>query len=184
MTAQEFWNDFKEIFKDGTESKKQAIELWYDYTNFILDQISGILRKNGLETQKEFYRADIIGYKELRKKANEKVLGFLKKSLWSLEVAIEHENEDTLWMQEITKIMNLYCPLRIVICYLPYRYKNNHLEFLSEINNCISVLSSYNNLQNGEFMIIIGDSKCKGDNKTFCHYTPYVFRKSGFEQLL
>ena len=35
MTAQEFWNDFKEIFKDGTESKKQAIELWYDYTNFI-----------------------------------------------------------------------------------------------------------------------------------------------------
>ena len=46
MTAEEFWKGFTEIFKDGTNTKNEAIRNWSspkDYTETIVNAVSKLL---------------------------------------------------------------------------------------------------------------------------------------------
>ena len=186
MNAQEFWNGFKEIFKDGTATKETALKKWYrnkDYTAFILSEIEKKLENASLETSKEYYRIDLTAWKQLKNEdyylLSEKDF---EKYLWDLEVAVEHENNDKSWMDEVVKLMHITCPLRVVIGYLPMKEEKD--TYISALNSEIKKVRVYNDMNKGEFLLIIGDSKCKGDKKKFCNYTPYIFRNSGFKQLL
>ena len=182
MTAKEFWKKFESIFEDA-ETKNAAISYWYSpkyYTKFILDNIADFL-KDEFETTREYYRIDLIGWKQLRGPETDKCLlpGFLK-SLWDLEVAVEHENSSSSWMDEVIKLLHICCPLRVVIGYLPIAQKNNHQSYLKEITKQIQdikAVNEYNNLNNGEFMIIIGDSHCSDDESKYCKYRGYLFNK-------
>ena len=182
MTAQEFWEKFQEIFKEDKEGK--AIKYWISrkaYTQFILDAIESFLKGQSFETSREYYRIDLTAWTQLKQ------CGYLLKDrdfenyLWDLEVAVEHENNDKSWMDEVVKLMHINCPLRIVIGYLPL--EENKQIYISALNVEIKKVKTYDNMKNGEFLLIIGDSKCKNDKEKFCHYTPYIFKDDGFKQV-
>ena len=182
MTAQEFWIKFKEIF---IKNKDAAIKFWAsskEYTTFILGKIASFLKEQEFETSKEYYRIDLTGWKQLKgdryKLLKDKDF---ENYLWDLEVAVEHENNDKSWMDEVVKLMHINCPLRIVIGYLPL--EENKQIYISALNAEIKKVKTYDNMKNGEFLLIIGDSKCKNDKEKFCHYTPYIFKDDGFKQV-
>ncbi len=189
MTAKEFWEQFSKIF---IESKDDAIKVWTsskEYTKFILGKIANFLKEQKFETSTEYYRIDLTGWKQLRKSENDNILiNNFEKHLWDLEVAIEHENSSISWMDEVVKLLHINCPLRVVIGYLPFEQKNSHDKYLEAITEQIlttKAVSERCSLKNGEFMIIIGDSKCKDDEKLYCHYQAYVFNpfSKKFEEL-
>ena len=190
MIAQEFWKNFQEIFKDGTETKETALKKWYrnkDYTTFILSEIGKKLENANLETSREYYKIDLTAWTQLK---GDKYKLFKDKDfdkqfenyLWNLEVAVEHENSSVSWMDEVVKLLHINCPLRVVIGYLPIEQKDKHEDYLKAITEQILTTKAVENhsLEVGEFMIIIGDSKCGGDKTKFCHYTAYVFNKDKF----
>ena len=186
MTAKEFWEGFTEIFKDGTKTKRDAIKNWSspkDYTETILKAVDKLLKKE-YQVSKEYYRIDLTAWKQLRKSENDKILynGF-EKHLWDLEVAVEHENSSVSWMDEVVKLLHINCPLRVVIGYLPIGQKDNHKAYLDRITEQINktkAVNTYESLKKGEFMIIIGNSNCHGDEKESCRYKAYVFDKDKF----
>lgn len=189
MTAKEFWEQFSKIF---IESKDDAIKVWTsskEYTKFILGKIANFLKEQKFETSTEYYRIDLTGWKQLRKSENDNILiNNFEKHFWDLEVAIEHENSSISWMDEVVKLLHINCPLRVVIGYLPFEQKNSHDKYLEAITEQIlttKAVSGRCSLKNGEFMIIIGDSKCKDDEKLYCHYQAYVFNpfSKKFEEL-
>ena len=191
MTAQEFWEKFQEIFKDGTETKNEALSLWYtakDYTDFILRNIHTFLEKADLETSREYYRIDLTGWKQLRKSKNDKILiDNFEKHLWDLEVAVEHENSSVSWMDEVVKLLHINCPLRVVIGYLPIAQKEKHKTYLDVIIEQVLTTKAVGercSLKNGEFMIIIGDSRCENESQ-YCQYKAYVYNpvKKRFEEI-
>lgn len=182
MKAQEFWEKFQGIFKEDKEGK--AIKYWLSskaYTQFILGAIERFLKEQYLGTSKEYYRIDLTAWTQLK---NEDYFLLkdkdFEKYLWDLEVAVEHENNDKSWMDEVVKLMHVNCPLRVVIGYLPVKEDKNI--YISALNSEIKKIKAYKDMDKGEFLLIIGDSKCKGIKEKFCHYTPYVFRNGGFEQ--
>jgi hypothetical protein len=65
----------------------------------------------GLETSKEYYRIDLTGWRQLREKIKADIPGGgsydFQPYLWDLEVAIEHENNDKLWMDEVIKLSHI-----------------------------------------------------------------------------
>ena len=186
MTAEEFWKGFTEIFKDGTNTKNEAIRNWSspkDYTETIVNAVSKLLSRK-YQVSKEYYRIDLTAWKQLRKSENDKILynGF-EKHLWDLEVAVEHENSSVSWMDEVVKLLHINCPLRVVIGYLPIGQRDNHKVYLDKITEQIKetkAVNTYESLKKGEFMIIIGNSNCHGNEKEFCRYKAYVFDKDKF----
>lgn len=189
MTAQEFWKQFSTIL---LKSKDDAIKVWAsskEYTIFILGKIADFLKKQKFETSKEYYRIDLTGWTQLK---GDKYKLFADKAfenyLWDLEVAIEHENNDKSWMDEVVKLLHINCPLRVVIGYLPLKENDKQQQYLDEITTQIITTKAVNDLaslENGDFMIIIGDSKCDSDKNKYCNYQAYVFNKNHkkFERL-
>ena len=181
MTAQEFWNNFKAIFEDENK-KTTAIEKWHsysEYTKFILDELESILSTDKLDPSREYYRIDLIGYKDKRNGETLLIPDYkFKNYKWDLEIAIEHENSSYNWLDEIIKLLHINCPLRIVIGYIPIIQKENHARYFDAILKNISNLNAYKTLQDNAFLIIIGDSECGSDKRKFCHYTAYVFDKN------
>ena len=143
MTAQDFWEKFQEIFKEDKEGK--AIKYWLSskaYTQFILEAIESFLEGQSFETSREYYRIDLIAWTQLKHR------GYLLKDrdfenyLWDLEVAVEHENNDKSWMDEVVKLMHINCPLRIVIGYLPL--EENKQIYISALNTEIKKVKTFN----------------------------------------
>lgn len=98
-------------------------------------------------------------------------------------MAVEHENSSVSWMDEVVKLLHINCSLRVVIGYLPIGQKGNHQAYLDRITEQINktkAVNTYESLKYGEFMIIIGNSNCHGDEKEFCRYKAYVFDKDKF----
>ncbi|MEG9430398.1 MAG: hypothetical protein VZQ61_05710 [Christensenellaceae bacterium] len=188
MTAQEFWNDFKEIFKDDNK-KSTAIEKWQsysDYTEFILEELESVLSANNLDTSREYYRIDLIGY--TNKRNNQPLLMpeyRFKNYKWDLEVAIEHENSSYSWLDELVKLLHISCPLRVMMGYIPLKWKDNHNDYFDKIYNSIKDLNAFNSVNKENFLVIIGDSECGGDKNKFCNYQAYIFNKDReqFERL-
>ena len=133
MTAQEFWENFKKIFTEDKEGK--AIKCWLSskkYTEFIMGAIDTFLKKD-FATSREYFRIDLTAWIQLKKDEYYLLQGKnFEKYLWDLEVAVEHENNDKSWMDELVKIMHINCPLRVVIGYLPIEEDKNL--YLSELN--------------------------------------------------
>lgn len=186
MDARKFWNEFSTLFidKNKLETAKSVWQSSKDYTDYILEQIESILSTDDLETSREYYRIDLIGYKN---KKNGKTLLLpeyrFKNYQWDLEVAVEHENSSYTWMDEVVKLLHIYCPLRVVIGYIPLVNKKEHKKYLDKIYNNIKTLKAKETLNDNNFLIIIGDSECGNDSSKFCNYTPYIYKNNGFELL-
>lgn len=107
---------------------------------------------------REYYKIDMIGWKQNKTKIESKCEELnLKPYCWSLEVAVEHENDSKEWLDEVCKLSFIKCPLRVVI---GYGYDNEDV-FKDKINIVKQILE-YNNAfsdEKQEFLIILGKTK-------------------------
>ena len=189
MTAEQFWNEFKKIFDIPSQ---EAIDKWNyckDYTDFIIEKMEHIIGEKGagFETSKEYYRIDLTGWTQkrslilpsLNKIKNKNDYNF-QPYLWDLEVAIEHENDDRLWMDEVIKLLHISCKLKIVIGYIPLQQKDRINEYLGFVSDSIA-LGGKRIHDDEQFLIILGFSKVSKDNR--CQYTPYLYKNGIFEDM-
>ena len=88
----------------------------------------------------------------------------LKYHLWELRAAVEHENNETDWTDELIKLCQLKCPLKIVIGYALYSDRDGSREAgtgdyakLLYAEQLIHSLSDYFQPHQEEFLIILGN---------------------------
>ena len=105
LSAKRFW--------DVYSAKLNERGNWEDYkdntrwTTAVIDVAMETCKKLGIEASKEDYRVDLIGYR--REKPEEK-------GNWWLDVAYEHENDDT-WWGELCKLCYVAADLRVISSY-------------------------------------------------------------------
>ena len=78
-----------------------------------------LLQKRGMQYSNEYYRIDVIGYKnglknDLKEKGKELKL---TPYCWEFRYAIEHENNIGEWIDEAIKLAYIKCPYKIIIGY-------------------------------------------------------------------
>lgn len=179
MTAEIF---FKSFMKKIEDNKSEAIETYpynKEFTKFIISKINEILGNSEDDrlVQNEYYRIDVIKWRECKNEITHDC--HLRNHLWDLQVAVEHENDSRDWMDEVTKLAHIFCDLRVIIGYLPYKKRENGEDdrCLDYIANSLQKLACYGNVkrENSEFLIIIGNSETGGAKKRFFGYKGYLF---------
>jgi len=195
MTAEQFWNEFKKNFENN--SLKEAKEKWKikkEFTEFIKNKIGTFLAKPeyGYENkhQNEYYNIDVYGWYDGKDSLNNTLkLGrtTLKNHFWFFEVAVEHENDTSDWLDEIVKLCYISCPLRVVIGYLPPQANDSQIEEATKHASHIicSLNKKYGNIisNNQEYLLILG--KHIKDTEELCPdiYTPYLYKNGIFENM-
>lgn len=192
MRAEEFWTEFSNRLNER-DVRKEAEKKWKyskDYTEFIIAMMEKMIGSKdkggfGFETSKEYYRIDLTGWTqrrdEIKNKFPENKDYAFQPYCWDLEIAIEHENNDKLWMDEIIKLLHINCPLRVVIGYVPKSISQG--EYLLYVSDAIMDSKKASNMENGDFLLILGDSKVGGNGEK-CNYTPYKWKDNSFKPLV
>lgn len=183
MEAITFWEKFNKHICHNPE----LVAAWnYPkmFTNIIMDTLEHqVLGNSNLKTEREYFRIDLIGYES--NASSTLLTGNLQKYSWNLKVAVEHENDYRLWVDEVVKLAHIVCPLRVVIGYLPKNKKYDHQSVFSEVTKNLKEVAAWESSSKvGEFLLIIGD--CKVEEKTDrCVYTPYRYnpKTDAFEPL-
>ena len=200
MKAQEFWDRFEEKVMMEGECRNQLRNDWTTskvFTESISKVITNIIKdcygENSITVQPEYLRIDIPAWQKNSGNDQsfvEEAPNFQKYD-WNLKVAVEHENDYRLWMDEVIKLAHINCPLRVVIGYVHIeenRQKTEEkkkaiLKRVAEVlNNNIDAwkaVISANNTNPSEFLIILGDGNVKKENR--CYYTPYFYSFSKYE---
>ena len=187
MTAQDFWIRFQAEIDRNPE----LCDLWNDTSDFtdrIMGKLQAVIAEDGVKTEREYFRIDLISYQShLRQDpgapgGTEPLFGSLKRYAWDLVTAVEHENDRRLWMDEVVKLAHVACDLRVVIGYLPLDERERHGAYLDRIAETLEGVRAWRHTRDcGEFMILIGDCKLpRGAEEHRCVYTPYLFRNGGF----
>lgn len=179
--SQRFFNEFIQTFAKDSMYRKKAVKTYpnnTEFTHFIIDRINGMIEKSGNIAQNEYFRIDSMGYRS-RYKELEKANG-LKPHLWDMEIAVEHENDDTDWLDEVIKLAHICCPLRVVIGYVPADQRNEDPTLLDYAAKALKRLKCADNVTKGEFMIILGNSHTNGEAEKYFHYQAYVLNAETF----
>lgn len=170
--------------------RQSAVAAYYgkkDFTDYIIPRIRKQLKGYGLQTQKEYFRIDAIGWEPLADTVEETPGVLLKKHLWNLAVAVEHENASDDWMDEVVKLAHVCCPLRVVIGYLPWSKRHEDQRFdllnLAHVSRALEKLDCRENLRRGEFLVILGNSGTGGDVSRYFGYRGYLYQNGGFVPL-
>ena len=89
------------------------------YTNVIIDILKEMLVNDfGLNWSKEYYRLDLCAWESTPELISTTTMrAGLKPYLWNLKIAIEHENDKKLWLDELVKLIHIHCPLKVLIGY-------------------------------------------------------------------
>ena len=187
MDAKTFFKEFNDLFIPGSETYKKAVSTYPDntaYTKFIMEQINNIIKEtNDLKLKKsnEYFRIDAIGYTSRYEELVDN--GILKRHLWDLEIAVEHENDNKDWLDEVIKLAHVCCPLRVTIGYVPCcnKRENNDQQRLDYASDALKKLKCQDNLKTGEFMVILGNSNTKGQEERYFHYRAYILEATTFK---
>ena len=177
-----FFDEFAKIFQEGSLKRTEAIEKYIDntaFTAFVIDEINGIIQKMNYQPQNEYFRIDSSGYTK-RWEELEKISG-LNPHLWDLNIAVEHENDAKDWLDEVIKLAHVCCPLRVVIGYVPMEKRSKEQILLDYAANALKQLKCADNITNGEFMIILGNSNTKGNVENYFNYQAYVLNAETFK---
>ena len=201
MEAREFWESFKrlveensakleDVWSERSESGKGENPFTKEIKQVItqaINQAQGVVGVNTYHTQKEYYRIDLIGWEQKRDTAHYEIdndLGYqLNKHAWNFDIAVEHENDEKDWSDEVVKLAYIFCDLRVVVGYFPYmKNKNEKWELqqkhLDAVVGTIKQLNCSQNMNHGEFMIILGDvGKENDEGFEKLVYTPYLYNK-------
>ena len=143
-------------------------------------------------SQKEYFRIDVVGWeskwkevKEISKKAG------LEPHLWNLKIAIEHENNKQDWTDELIKLMQVRCPLKVVIGYNYYddRLEREELK-LETASQIMRKVDAYESMERDceEILLILGNGcskKTRQSDYTSFDYRGYLysFSESKFKPL-
>ena len=196
MTATEFWTEFRRLFADDSNALTAARNFWKNrdnFTKFIMPHIATILSSYGYadKNQYEYYKIDVIGWKDCKSalaKLQTPDTYKLKKHFWHLGVAIEHENDQSDWTDELVKLLYINCPLRIVIGYYPETLSSEDLvktiDYASDIVSLANETNAFIQPEQ-EFMLILGKNH---DNETdLCanSYSAFTYNvnKKSFEKI-
>ncbi len=177
-----FFDEFSKIFEANSEFLQQANQSYQhntEFTNFIIERINQIIKSRGWVAQNEYFRIDCMGYKS-RYKELEKTSG-LTPHLWDMEIAVEHENDDKDWLDEVIKLAHVCCPLRVVIGYVPEDKRSDDQNLLDYAANALKRLKCVDNVTRGEFMIILGNSNTKGKVENYFNYQAYILNAETFK---
>lgn len=182
--SKQFFNSFNSIFDTENPLREIAVSKYPDntaFTEFIISQIESIIKEQPIDqkevyAQKEYFRIDAIGYTSSHEKLPENFTkkSRLKEHLWDLEIAVEHENDSTDWLDEVIKLAHVCCPLRVVIGYVPCNTRQDDMMLLDYVAQALKKLKCRQNLLHGEFLIILGNSNTKGKQENYFNYKPYV----------
>jgi len=171
-----FFHEFSSTFIKGSPYYPRAVASYTqnaEFTSFITQRINEIIRSNDYTAQNEYYRIDAMGYRKRWRELDKSSL--LSPHLWDLEIAVEHENSSKDWLDEVIKLAHICCPLRVVIGYVPLEQRPcGDAERLAYVSSALRLLKCRENLKNGEFMIILGNSNTKCREENFFNYKAYV----------
>lgn len=171
-----FFSAFNGIFEKGSQHYRQAAASYphnTEFTDFITRRINEIIRSKDYTAQNEYYRIDAMGYRSRRSELPKSDL--LSAHLWDLEITVEHENSSKDWLDEVIKLAHICCPLRVVIGYVPAQQRpGGDMERLDYVSSALKRLKCAENLKNGEFMVILGNSGTKNREECFFHYRAYI----------
>lgn len=182
MKAQEFWMEFKKIFgEEKPQNRIDAINTWKNrgnFTKFIIPKISDVFEKFAMKTQCEYYNVDLIAWTDKQNDLPEqKAKKYkLKEHLWRLDAAVEHENDQTDWTDELVKLLYINCDLRVVIGYVPADLESIDpvLEYASSVVKLADEDRSL--IRDGQsFMLILGKNLADASELTSDTYSAYVF---------
>ena len=148
-----FWNLYS-----AELSRCQNWEIYMndtEWTKFATKAAKNVCKELGLNFQKEYFRIDLIGYKEY------------SKHNWHLKIAFEHENGRS-WEDELCKLSHVIADLRVIVSYHNFKNiegpKTNILKKLNELSDRVF---RYPELA---WLFICGPRKISGRNP-FLAYT-------------
>lgn len=143
--------------------KEKEKEYTYIVNKIIVDSI---IKKAGLWAQHEYFRIDSVGWNSRYQEYEEKTKKVgLNSHLWDLQIAVEHENSKTDWIDEVMKLIHVKCPLKVMIA---YNYCNcrdignysdrNRLQVVAQM---MKEVKAFKEGQDEEYLVILGNGKCK-----------------------
>ena len=194
MTANEFYQKFISVTKEdfvATKAQLPGFPEWVGktyreiykckepaYTELVNKKlIHGIIEEAGLEAQHEYFRIDSIGYRHRYTEidACEAEKAGLNRHFWDIKVAVEHENNKADWMDEVTKLCHIRCPLKVIIGYNYCDQRDDgDAEKLEFIAKWMPELSAFDPNSEEEILIIIGNAAPK--NKSYGTYERFDYR--------
>lgn len=121
----------------------------------------------GLKPQNEYYRIDAIGWKEHGDDAKQEAADVeLNWHQWDLEIAVEHENNHLDWTDELTKLVHIRCPLKVII---GYNYWDCRDEFedkkLAYAAKWMKQIKAFDPAAKEEYLIILGNTYAKNGKR-------------------
>lgn len=113
VTPKEFWEIFnKKLSRKREDLGTQFLSAYREdttWTNDVLKLLSDIGSENGYvdskSCAKEYMLID-MGYFDFNAYCD-----------WDFDVAIEHENDGTKWLEEFIKLIHVNCGLKVIITY-------------------------------------------------------------------
>lgn len=100
---------------------------------------------------------------------------------WDLEIAVEHENNDADWINELVKLLHIRCPLKVVISYNRYDQRDkgeqsdsNKLECAARCMKDIKCFKDSVDAAKEEYLIILGNCGGKENYDSF-DYRGYLY---------
>lgn len=153
-----------------------------EFTPVITSVIKEIIGKMGWIPITEYFRIDVIGYESkwesIKNCARSAGLGAY---LWNMKAAVEHENSKKAWTDELIKLMQIRCPLKVIITYNYYDERpEGDLKKLAVAADLMQKVDSFESIKrDGEELLIIIGNGCskktkKSDYESF-DYKGYLF---------
>ena len=185
ITAAEFFKEFQNLF-DHPNILPCFKDAWKNrecFTKLVMPYIAKILSDRGYagEHQYEYYNIDVIGWKDCKRDLAgiSKPAGYaLKEHFWYLGVAVEHENDQYDWTDELVKLLYINCPLRVVIGYYPETLSSDELEqTINYASNIVSLANKGGALirTDQEYLLILGKNHTDSKELSKETYSAYVY---------
>lgn len=153
------------IFETNKEKATACYQSNTAFTEFIMPKVKEILEKHGEKTQEEYFRIDCIGWRQNSSKFSNSIPSGFEPHCWDLDVAVEHENNPADWLDEVVKLAHIRCELRVVIGYVPIGRNDN--EYLNYTAESLMKLKCKENVKQGAFLVILGNSNTKSEKGLF-----------------
>ena len=172
FTTKITWEKYAEAYKNDALFTPQVIKA----INEIIEDGTGWTHQN------EYFRIDALGwethYQSIKQKAN---AAGLNAHLWNLKIVVEHENNKKDWTDELMKLLQVRCPLKVIIGYNHYDERDQKEKEKIEIaSKMVVAADAYEGIARDreEILLILGNgcSAISGESDyTSFDYRGYLF---------
>ena len=149
------------------------------FTPIVTRVINEIIENGtGWTQQNEYFRIDAVGweshFQSIKRETNN--VG-LNAHLWNLKIAVEHENNKQDWTDELMKLLQIRCPLKVIIGYNYYDERgNNEQEKIDAASRLVVAADTYESIARDreEILLILGNGCSAETGKS--DYTSFDYR--------